>query len=460
MDTIKFNDDAAEYSTAESGNETDTPEKPGKRKRLQDHTQYISQEVVSKEFVKSLHDKLETEMENTFQTLNARMSVMISEQVNSLSATLTENLNTQVNVLLEEKLKPIQDRCDKLETALTAANANASELKKEMEDLKSKVDGHSTKIEENSRTTERLEYHSKKHNIIFEGVPERENEDCKSVVEGIIRRDMKLDMPYAVDIAHRLEKRDASQPAGLIARFKTVSDKSRIIQNSQILRGKDIYIKPDFPYSISKKRSFLAKSLKSAREEDEGAKLVRDKLLYKGKLYTVDNVHEAGIEERGHTVETEHQVRFYSYLSKYSNFYRTNINMKGYRFCSAEHAYQFFKADCRGDRNTARQILHETNPVTIKRLAKHLEPKNLQEEKTDLAIMYDVVMNKFLQNNSLAIALRQTTGKQLMECNPYDRFYSCGLRVNDARHADPNHVYEGKNHLGRILTAVRDKLCE
>lgn len=423
-----------------------------KKRRLEQSP--ISQDVVTQEFIKSLHTKVNTEIDH----LSAKMSEEIENTISNLSDKLTDKLLSSIDSMIEEKLKPLNERCDKLEEFKEQATTNNTKLTTEIQELKSQIQENKSKINIQAKTIERLEFHSKKLNIIFDGVPERQGENCKSIVEGLIRRDLGLTMANPVDIAHRLEKRNPDQPAGLIARFKTVAEKSRVIQNSAPLRDKGIYIKPDLPIAMTQRRSFLAKSLGGAKEEDKDAKLVKDKLLYKGNMYTIDNIHEAGIQERGHTITTDTHVRFYGYPSKFSNFHRTRIQMNGRVFSSAEQAFQFFKADRRGDRDTAGRILRESHPVVIKRLARHLAPRNEQEERTDLDIMYAVVKNKFQQNTVLREALLQTTNLDIVECNPYDKFYSCGLGLQHPTHDNPNPTYPGRNHLGKIMQTIRREL--
>lgn len=74
---------------------------------------------------------------------------------------------------------------------------------------------------------------------------------------------------------------------------------------------------------------------------------------------------------------------------------------------------------------------------------------------------YEIVRNgnylKFTQNPNLAQELVATSPKILVEANPYDRVWSCGLTEELAKLTPPD-KWPGENLLGKALTEVRDIL--
>ena len=70
--------------------------------------------------------------------------------------------------------------------------------------------------------------------------------------------------------------------------------------------------------------------------------------------------------------------------------------------------------------------------------------------------LYTACTKNFQQNPELAQKLKQTKGK-IIEANPKDTFFSCGLRLGDPKISDPS-KWKGQNELGDILCKLRDSL--
>ena len=108
------------------------------------------------------------------------------------------------------------------------------------------------------------------------------------------------------------------------------------------------------------------------------------------------------------------------------------------------------------DYYTANQILSEPNPVVMKRLGKRFKAQSDDVLDKERAIMAEAVELKFRADDSLNAKLLATHPKRILECNPYDKYYSTGLQSNNDQLDQLN--FPGKNHLGLILESVRDKL--
>ena len=341
-----------------------------------------------------------------------------------------------------------------------------SQLRSKLTELEDTVKQHTQKIKEQAdqlesyklqtdKTFEKLETHSRKLNLVFENVPETEGENCMRVVENIIRSEMKIKMQDPIDVAHRLGKSTDTQPAGIIARFKIVADKSRVLQNGSALKNTDYIARSDYPRSVMQRRSFLAKVLRDARKVDKTARIAYDKLHYNGNVYTVETVHTAGIPTHNHMLETENQIRFFGYMSFLSNFHRCDIKLNGTHFTTAEQAYHILRARYRHEGGLARRILNTNNPAVVKSLSRALNRSHAGDENRDLEIMQTVVDAKFSQNPDLKGLLLATENKNLIECNPHDRLYSCGLRIDDESHDEESVAYPGQNRLGQMLENTR-----
>ena len=110
------------------------------------------------------------------------------------------------------------------------------------------------------------------------------------------------------------------------------------------------------------------------------------------------------------------------------------------------------------DKHTADQIMQAKQPREQKRLGKTI--KNFNEElwrKACLEVMKRGLMCKFHQNRILKEKLLNTQGKLLVEASPYDRFWGIGIGKREAEQSF--NVWPGHNHLGHLLSDIRDELC-
>ena len=123
-----------------------------------------------------------------------------------------------------------------------------------------------------------------------------------------------------------------------------------------------------------------------------------------------------------------------------SNFWLTSLIMSdGIQYKSSEHA---FVAQKTLDMDDRREIAKIKTPGQAKRYGRSLELRPDWQE-VRLAIMYNVILHKFAQNDNLAAKLRATEDALLIEGNTWgDQFWG----ICDGK---------GLNWLGRILTLTR-----
>ena len=70
--------------------------------------------------------------------------------------------------------------------------------------------------------------------------------------------------------------------------------------------------------------------------------------------------------------------------------------------------------------------------------------------------MHKACALKFQQNDTLADKLRKIKGN-IIEANPKDSFFLCGLYINHPDINDPA-KWKGQNQLGIVLCKVRDSM--
>jgi ribA/ribD-fused uncharacterized protein len=140
----------------------------------------------------------------------------------------------------------------------------------------------------------------------------------------------------------------------------------------------------------------------------------------------------------------------------FSQWHSTGFEIDGQAFSCAEQWMMYAKAHLFGDEMRAAAILATDDPGEQKRhgqLVEGFESAVWDAWKIDIVLRGNLA--KFSQNPGAARQLKATAGALLVEANPRDWIWGCGLTADDPRVHDPRE-WRGENLLGRVLTFVRD----
>ena len=386
--------------------------------------------------------------------------------------------NSAIDKKVNQKMDMFEKRLDNFASNIgqnqNAAGANASSvqaLKSKVASLETTVESLKTELHEQKQVCqsaameateqlENLEIYSRKLNLVFEGIPFVKGENCRQVIETLVRREMKIRISDFIDVAHRqYTPRNGQQPEKpipVIVRCKTLAFKNLILNNSATLKNSGKAVHSHLPNSVMQRRSYLYQQCQAAKTVDPQAKIVKNKLHYNGKLHSMNELKHTNVGFVDSTAVRDDQIRFYGKNSYFSNFYRSSFVMRGITFSCVEQAFQYGRARMANDYYTAQQILREPNPAAMKQLGKRFKASSEEVLTQERILMEEAVRLKFQSNNDLKEKLVATFPKTILECNPYDRYYSTGLHTDDK--GLDKLEFPGQNHLGRILERVRDTL--
>lgn len=130
-----------------------------------------------------------------------------------------------------------------------------------------------------------------------------------------------------------------------------------------------------------------------------------------------------------------------------SNFYRINLEYKGFVYKSAEHLYQVAKCQRKCDRDKLRKI---SSPKMVKIYGRFFESRSNWDEKRKTKVMEKIVQAKFNQPE-LKKLLQATGDTRLIHINYlHDTFWGVCTCTK--------HKRTGQNMLGNILMKIRDKI--
>ena len=261
---------------------------------------------------------------------------------------------------------------------------------------------------------------------------------------------------------HRLGKRTPDKgPHDIIVRFLWYEDREKIWQCKTKLKNSGIVVKEDFPMIIEQRRSKLYPVFRAAKEKNLKPLLIADKLILDRKKFTVMNMDTLPSDlqlENLSMQQTSKSVLFYGKYSFLSNFYQAEFKLDSKTFCSSEQYFQYSKAIHCGNSEIAGKIMATFNPVDQKRLGHKLKPSNEQwNDNLAEKIMETSIKAKFRQNLELRQKLLSTGNKDIVECNPYDKYWGNGLALN-TKDAHLRSNWKGKNMIGELLCRVRSEL--
>ena len=140
----------------------------------------------------------------------------------------------------------------------------------------------------------------------------------------------------------------------------------------------------------------------------------------------------------------------------FSNWHPAEFTYKGHLFKNSEQAFMWEKAMTFEDHETANKILKTESPKDAKdlgRLVKGYNDKIWEEVRYDY--MFDVCMQKFLQNDKLKEKLLSC--QNFVEASPYDVIWGIGMGENEPGIENPKN-WKGLNLLGQVLDEVRDSI--
>lgn len=442
------------------------------RKRLYSE---LSPEKMENESMKSTLEQILDRLEKQDEKLNMLDSLAKSQK------TISSKLDKLSDI--ESILNNTVSRLDAMDNKFCEMETNVESVWVEINDLKKRINEKNTLpklIEKENELSylqsalidqrndlkqefTRLKDYSQRHNLLFSGIPESRNENCVQIIDEIVRVHMNLPGAWReIDKAHRMgphQGNGRSRP--ILVRFTSHRAKELTLSRSSGLRNSPFSVRPHLSEESQRASTVLHKAHRIGKQTDPACRVSSSKIIYKGRPYGIESIKDSGIPlHKIHQRESADAIGFLGYLSPLSNFYNCDILVNGAKHKSVEHYYQIRRAELCNETKLARKLQVMDTAREVKQAVnefKRTHPGKLKlAEEDDLNVMKAGLVAKF-QIPSLRKFLVATGNKSIIECNASDRFWSCGLHL-DNRSFTTRSAWTGKNNLGKLIETLRSQI--
>ena len=383
----------------------------------------------------------------TKEELLTDMKRIITEVVeHKITNRLTETFNEMKKDIRESKEK--QKDTDNAMLELTNQLKEETQARKKLEQQILKLDV------QNRRNNLKI------INVINDRPREKPEETEKILLQAFSHANIHLPSGAIVS-AKRLGTYNQTYNRTILVTFLHLKDRDVVNSKWKSLKEYcNVSVEDDFPEEIIRRRKILYPIMKNAQRHHR-ANMNIDQLYIEGRRYTVENLADLPNElgpEHATTIEHKNKVAFFKSISPLSNHHPCKLTYKDVTYNCSEQAYMHHKALSDNKYDLAEMILAEPNPGKQKYLATNIpdfDERNWNLKQND--VMKSILAAKFSQNEHLKEFLLSTGNKQLIEGNPKDLYWSCGLSIYNNNIWNEN-SWRGQNHLGTILEEIRNSL--
>lgn len=192
---------------------------------------------------------------------------------------------------VEKMFEQIDANMKSIDLKLDSVMLELRQVKGENRRLKERVDEQGEKI--NS-----LEREVRKKNLIIKGILDKEDEkegETRDKVSAVIQKiGVNFDTKEDLDEVRRIGKYNPQKKRPVLIKLTKEATRVRILRNTKVLKGTEIWIDEDYPKEVQEERRRLIPHMKEARERGYRAQLRYNKLIVNGVIYRANEVGKEG----------------------------------------------------------------------------------------------------------------------------------------------------------------------
>ena len=418
-----------------------------------DNTQHTLEDLWSQENSKVVYNELYEREEETKENMSsAAANQDINDKVEEGLGNITSRI-TQIEKELKAEIDELKESLKFSDEKFNKISEEHEVVMKENVTLKQQVTMLEHQTSHMSKKLVQLEDYSRRSNIRISGVPEEENEKCEDKITNLFGQMGCTNID--LERCHRVGKKEDGKKREIIARFGYPPDKPNVMKNRKYLPN-DVYINDDYSQETTRRRNTLRPVFKVAKEIDKNTKLSGDKIIFKNKAYTLENIHAIPFDLEPIAIkEDEESVAFASRYHPFSNLYPKEVEVEGKTFASTEHYYQFKKSMEAGREDVAALVLLANEPEMAMTIGGRIKPDQNWYNTRGKAMMKKGVKRKF-QDPALKKKLINTKKKKIVE-GTRNTTWGIGISFTDVNVLNKG-KWTGGNMMGQILCEIRDEM--
>lgn len=412
----------------------------------------------------SCDKKMEKSITELFDLVNSMKEDLKDIKSNSVTKTDLKDINEKIGAIDNKIEDAISNASQAVQVAEDAkkcvekSELDVQKLQNELAQVTCDRDEAQKKMSQVNERMNKLESYMRRENLLFEGIEETKNENCKDVLIKIFRDKLNIENAEKMQIhrSHRLEFNKKVNP--IFCRFASFDDRQAVWKARRNLKGSGIFINEDFPAEYVQRRRSLYPIMKAARDSKKLAYFKEDVLWIDKKAYTVDSVDNLPNELHPSTLSTKSSdeiIAFFTAACPLSNFYRTDLLIDGKSFSSTEQYLQWHKAYVAKKPDIMEEIMKTVTPLQAKSLGDKITLSNdIWLPEAESALLHACKV-KFTSNQVARDFLLGTNNKLIIEASK-NKVWGVGKTLSDKTILEKD--WEGENLCGKILMQVRDSL--
>ncbi|UYV63127.1 hypothetical protein LAZ67_2003230 [Cordylochernes scorpioides] len=198
------------------------------------------------------------------------------KEIKDLINALTKRLDSW-GERLESRLSAIDDRVENI-------NQRLQQLEESSAVTKAALSQNSKKIKDLEDQLEYLDAKSRERNLIFYGIEQDNNEDCRERIRKVIEENMQTTEKINITRCHRSSRKPG---APILVEVPEQNDRSTLFKAAFNLRGTRISLSKDYSMKMREQRRVLNIKRRELVEKGTLAKLRDNKLIINGIAYKV-----------------------------------------------------------------------------------------------------------------------------------------------------------------------------
>ena len=298
----------------------------------------------------------------------------ILDSISKLEVKLDGKLDEQVRTLKENQ----DEAFKKVETKFVNFEQDLSNQADAMSILQKQCDTQRATIDKLVECLDSMEKRQKKHNMIIEGVKEKQNENLRLIIDEMLE-DMGVSFNVEwVDCIYRVgPKKQGIDRRPIMINFPFLSYKHEIFRNIYKLKDnqkwRGVYLQDDLTLAEQSKKKETRAIYAYAKSKGVDVKMRGSQLIIDGVKYSYgeDLPHDLSIEN-AKSVVVKDGLAFQSGHSPYSNLRKCKFRYEGKDYHSYEQALQVKHATVCKQTHVAEKILKTEDPQECMRLGNKL----------------------------------------------------------------------------------------